>query len=622
MSSQGNRYRARICVDKIEYTICDAESEEEAARAYDLGEYSVCAQAQREQLACIITTHASPLHTPHAESLRFGKIRFLNFVYKGINDTVLPPGLEAALMASGKLPTSSAMFDSMGPPAMAHTPVGGTPLPSNGSPHYIGVSSRTGSKSKSRPAAQQAGSMGMGSSGRRAKGAPSLFSNGRGGSTSPAGFQGATPVFGSSGVWAMPKSKAYGPVGLPSGSTPLARAIMVYPAYPPPSGTSIGTQTALRPAQLPGLLHAQDVSDSDIVSDDGDGDGAGESGRSEGGLGEDEDEEARGRAGRGWPTQPRLAGASSQGYGLPRRESGVYEEELEERESKDEMYLHSTSSTPPSLLPSALPDLPQAGGKRKRSAYFRPQGASSSPIPAIAPSQVLAVLASEREQSGLEVKVARYTRLLSFLTRPDVRALLSDAQVRSAKRMILTGGEAILALLLSAVDSYEEQVEAAQDTHLQQHQPTGGQVGSSPALRLSAVAEEAGGLHLTLNEADDELDGMRIDHPAPPAPAPRASSSSYPISTVTAPHGGQAARMVAAGYELIDSLAATYKLWLDVGRLHGLVVAQDRGQPSSLPPLMPQVGMESDAQPAKGAGAAALDAPAAFPAGQVTMEDG
>ncbi len=56
VSSQGNRWRARICIDKVEYTIGDFDTEDEAAQAYDI------------------------------EAIKRGKLKYLNFVYKGLND--------------------------------------------------------------------------------------------------------------------------------------------------------------------------------------------------------------------------------------------------------------------------------------------------------------------------------------------------------------------------------------------------------------------------------------------------------------------------------------------------------------------------------------------------------
>lgn len=53
VSSQGNRWRARICIDKTEYTIGDFDVQAEAAKVYDI------------------------------EAIRKGKLRALNFVYKG-----------------------------------------------------------------------------------------------------------------------------------------------------------------------------------------------------------------------------------------------------------------------------------------------------------------------------------------------------------------------------------------------------------------------------------------------------------------------------------------------------------------------------------------------------------
>lgn len=61
VSAQGARWRARICVSKVEYTIGDFATQEEAARAYDI------------------------------EAIKRDKLRSLNYVYKGINDT---PALE------------------------------------------------------------------------------------------------------------------------------------------------------------------------------------------------------------------------------------------------------------------------------------------------------------------------------------------------------------------------------------------------------------------------------------------------------------------------------------------------------------------------------------------------
>lgn len=56
VSAQGARWRARICVNKVEYTIGDFATQEEAARAYDI------------------------------EAIKRGKIRNLNYIYKGVND--------------------------------------------------------------------------------------------------------------------------------------------------------------------------------------------------------------------------------------------------------------------------------------------------------------------------------------------------------------------------------------------------------------------------------------------------------------------------------------------------------------------------------------------------------
>jgi len=56
VSSQGNRWRARICIDKVEYTIGDFDTEDEAAQAYDI------------------------------EAIKRGKLKYLNFVYQGLND--------------------------------------------------------------------------------------------------------------------------------------------------------------------------------------------------------------------------------------------------------------------------------------------------------------------------------------------------------------------------------------------------------------------------------------------------------------------------------------------------------------------------------------------------------
>jgi hypothetical protein len=59
VSSQGDRWRARICISKTEYTVGDFETEEAAAKAYDL------------------------------EAIRKGKIKSLNFVYRGVNEALV-----------------------------------------------------------------------------------------------------------------------------------------------------------------------------------------------------------------------------------------------------------------------------------------------------------------------------------------------------------------------------------------------------------------------------------------------------------------------------------------------------------------------------------------------------
>jgi hypothetical protein len=53
VSSQGARWRGRICIEKIEYTIGDFKDAAEAAKTYDV------------------------------EAIRKGKLRALNFIYKG-----------------------------------------------------------------------------------------------------------------------------------------------------------------------------------------------------------------------------------------------------------------------------------------------------------------------------------------------------------------------------------------------------------------------------------------------------------------------------------------------------------------------------------------------------------
>jgi uncharacterized membrane protein YgcG len=62
VSSQGQRWRARICVDKLEYTIGDFNTEEQAALAYD------------------------------REAIKKGKLKNLNFIYRGVNEHLFTAG--------------------------------------------------------------------------------------------------------------------------------------------------------------------------------------------------------------------------------------------------------------------------------------------------------------------------------------------------------------------------------------------------------------------------------------------------------------------------------------------------------------------------------------------------
>ena len=68
VSSQGARWRTRICIQKQEYTVGDFDTEENAALAYD------------------------------QEAIRHNKLKNLNFLYKGINDNLL--GVQQVAMQS------------------------------------------------------------------------------------------------------------------------------------------------------------------------------------------------------------------------------------------------------------------------------------------------------------------------------------------------------------------------------------------------------------------------------------------------------------------------------------------------------------------------------------------
>jgi hypothetical protein len=72
VSQQGSRWRARICVDKTEYAIGDFDSEQKAALEYD------------------------------REAMRRGKLRQLNFLYRGVNER---DGLGVAGLVAGAVGT-------------------------------------------------------------------------------------------------------------------------------------------------------------------------------------------------------------------------------------------------------------------------------------------------------------------------------------------------------------------------------------------------------------------------------------------------------------------------------------------------------------------------------------
>lgn len=87
VSAQGARWRARICVNKVEYTIGDFATQEEAARAYDI------------------------------EAIKRDKLRNLNYVYKGINDT--PASTERSSTGTGKRKREVSSTGSVTSPAVA-----------------------------------------------------------------------------------------------------------------------------------------------------------------------------------------------------------------------------------------------------------------------------------------------------------------------------------------------------------------------------------------------------------------------------------------------------------------------------------------------------------------------
>jgi len=100
VSQQGSRWRARICVDKTEYAIGDFDSEQKAALEYD------------------------------REAMRRGKLRQLNFLYRGVNerDGLGFAGLVAGgagarqLSAAGTTPTALAASAPPGHGAFACAP--------------------------------------------------------------------------------------------------------------------------------------------------------------------------------------------------------------------------------------------------------------------------------------------------------------------------------------------------------------------------------------------------------------------------------------------------------------------------------------------------------------------